>query len=349
MQTTPPSILPAPLREALNQLGSMLAYGGRVAEEVDIIIGLFAQLPAETISKAALEIRAQAWLYGWRKPQSALAKLFTRRPTDKEQLDKVRGLEYIFLFHGDGRIREAALLKISGGLPNPFIFAAVGLCLNDWVEQVRSAAALCAGRNYVLTKPAIIARTAKVFLVGDRGWSRWHQAQRLCLGEAFKRADVGEYLAEIFINDATGRQATMLRYALQNANMDSHLERIARQAVQPSVRAVALQTLIDGKANWPSGRGWEWIDKPMGERRWKTTYSQRPLTVTCDKFLMLGRGINDRSAIVRNMVLTAVMVHQLGAQDALSFARRLIADPVASVRQRAQFIVKSSASDLPSG
>ena len=58
------------------------------------------------------------------------------------------GLRYLFIFHGDETIREAALGKIVSGLPSPFLFAAIAWRLNDRALPVRRAAAECA-RNWV--------------------------------------------------------------------------------------------------------------------------------------------------------------------------------------------------------
>ena len=160
------------------------------------------------------------------------------------------------------------------------------------------------------------------------------------MDQAFGRDDVGTCLTHLIACETTGPQASTLRYALRTSALDRHLEQIAREAAQPSVRAVALHALIDGKAEWPSGTAWQWIDKTMGLRRRVTVFDQRLLTVIPSRAALIVRGIEDRSAFVRRVALDGVMKHLPGTAEARSFAARLAADRSPSVRERAEFILR---------
>ena len=157
----------------------------------------------------------------------------------------------------------------------------------------------------------------------------------------FGRRDVIECFAGLIIAATIGPQASKLRVALRLPALDRHLERIARGAVQPSVRAVALHALIEGKAEWPDRPAWQWIDKPMGIRRRVMLFHERPLTITCLRDPLIDQGLRDRSAVVRTVALTGMIRHMAGSAKAAVLAAPLAADRSRAVRERAEFILRS--------
>lgn len=332
------TLLPINLASALTEVGTKLRLGADASAELNIALDLLAGLEPGHVARADGEIANAAGLHR-HSPQPLLGRLLSPRPSDAEQLLRIPSLEYLFLFHRDGRLREAALLKITGGLPSPFLFAAVLWRLNDWAVPVRQAAARCANRSFPATDPSVVARCAAELLVRQASWSRWRD-ERAILDQAFGRDDVAVQLAELIARERTGPQASTLRYALRTCALDRHLEQIAHEAAQPSVRAVALYALIEGKAEWPSGTAWQWIDKSMGLRRRMTVFSHRPLTVTSSREALIARGVDDRSAFVRRVALAGVIKHLPGTAEARAFAAPLVADRSLSVRERAQFILR---------
>jgi hypothetical protein len=265
--------------------------------------------------------------------------MFSPRRSAAAQLLQTPGLEYLFIFHRDGRLREAALLKITGGLPSPFLFAAILWRLNDWAEPVRQAAYRCASRSFPATKSVIIARASAELLVRHLTWGRW-QTERSLLGELFDRSDVAEDLAVLMSVTTTGPQASILRYALRTPGLDQHLEQLASNAIQPSVRAVALGALIDRKVYWPSGSELRWIDKPMGLRRRQTIFDYRDLTTSLPVRNLIKRGLSDKSAVVRRVALNGIMGHMLGTEDAGALAAPFASDRSSSVREKATYILR---------
>lgn len=336
-----PDLLKPGLVAALTEVGSELRAGGDPAAALSVALNLLAEVDPRHVAAADGAIAEAAEL--WRQPpQSQLGKLFARRSSAAAQLLRTPGLEYLFIFHRDGRLREAALLKITGGLPSAFLFAAVLWRLNDWAEPVRRAVERCAHRSFPQTDPATVARTAVELLVRQASWRRWGQ-ERAIVDEVFSRADVAKELAKLMASAATGPQVSVLRYALRGSALDQHLEQLAKDAVQPSVRAVALDALINRSAQWPAGTAWRWIDKSMGLRRREPVFERRNLTVTPQRSAHVVRGLHDRSATVRKVALNGIIRHLLGAAEARDWASRLVADRSRSVREKAEFILKHEA------
>jgi hypothetical protein len=263
-----------------------------------------------------------------------------------EQLLKLPELPYLFLFHYDGRMREAALHRISGELPSPFLFAAVALRLNDWAEPVRAAALACAERCFPLTPPDVVAGAATAVLLRHDSWGRWDR-EREVVEAAFARPDVGAGLADVLVNAETGPASRMLRAALKHDALDLHLQRLATEARQPSVRAVAVQTLADGRASWPAGSEWKWVDKSMGERIRVPKFGSRDIAALASRESVVRAAALDRSALVRRASLDALIRYSPGTEEARELAARLAMDPSRSVRERAAFIL-SRRKDIPS-
>ena len=335
-------VLPPDLEATLTEVGDKLARGCPLTGELDRALDLMADLSPAKVARAGTAIAYAARLHPWR-PMRSDAGLWLRIETGTaniEQLLRTPRLEYLFVFHLDGRVREAALLKQAGGSPTPFLFAAVAWRLNDWVPQVRAAAVRCARRCFPATNPEVIAGAAPTLLARRWTWSRWDEEHEP-LDEALDRADVAERLADLIIRLTTGPMAATLRYALRRSAIDVHLERIARTAVQPSVRAVASDTLINKRAKWPSGHAWEWIDRSMGLRRRVTVFDQREVNVNQSMDALIRLAIQDRSPIVRRVAVDGVERHFLRTHEGRGYAALLIADRSPSVRERAEFILNA--------
>ena len=282
----------------------------------------------------------------WRRPNRRLLGLLTCS-TDLDRLERFPGLRYLFIFHGDGIIREAALRQIVSGLPSPFLFAAIAWCLNDWALPVRRAAAECARRTFPLTDAPVIAEAAIALLSRENSWRRWTD-ERAILIETLGRTDVASSLADIIRRKKTGAVASVLRRALQQESFDPYLQALALEAAQPAVRVVALQTLIDGFASWPRGFERQWVDKSMGIARRIRTFDRRPLgpmalqTQTTLRRRMILSGTADRSAAVRKVALDGLIRFRDQIADANEIATPLALDQSPSIRERVQFLLRNS-------
>lgn len=325
------------INQALTSLAEKLERGARLDADVRTVGALLGELDPAAVASHDYTIADTARLRHT-PPSPALAWLSPRPASHKEQLLRTPGLEYVFLVHRDGRLREAALLKITGGLPNAFLFAAVAWRLNDWVPQVRAAAARCAERSFPITDAEVVARAGLAILMRQRSWRRWSDEQAL-IDAALAREDVAACVADLLIEGRQGPLASALRWLLRAPAFDAHLPRLAGKAVQPSVRAVAISTLVTGEATWPDGHAWKWIDKSNGVRRRVVVLGRRPLTSASSPHLAIGMGVADRSAAVRHAALAGVMARLMGTAEGRSFATALVHDPSASVREKAAFIL----------
>lgn len=332
------TLLPPELIRLLNEVGNKLEGGDDPNPLLRNAVNMLASIDPADIARADREIADAAGLYR-RYDMSLISKIYSAVRRETLLLSRFTEVEYLYIFHRDGRLREAALRKIEGGLPSPFVFAAVLWRLNDWAEPVRQAAAECARRCFPATAAIVVAQAAVEILVRQKTWRRWRQ-ERAILDDVFGRDDVAAELADLFARGATGPQASMLRYAMRTAALDPYLVALASDAVQPSVRAVAVEALINGKAEWPSGTAWRWIDKSMGLRRRETAFDRRDLTVTCRRESLIARGIRDKSAAVRRVAVSGIIRHMLDTADARAWAETLVSDPSKAVRERAMFVLR---------
>jgi len=336
---TSKSILPDILRAKLNRLGSKLERQLPIDREFDGILDEMNALPPRIVVRADSEIAFAANLQKWRRQYPLIVRLFSPRMVDIEQLGRIPDLEFLFLFHRDGYVREEALRRLSSPIPSPFLFAAIAWRLNDWVDSVREAATECASRCFPITSPTVIADAALTLLTRENSWGRWTD-ERSALSTAFSRPDVAKALAAAIGAYRTGPMATVLRHALREGSLDMHLDELARDAVQPAVRATAAQALIDNHATWPSGWRWRWVDKSMGIRRRETAYSRRPLNYSAPRISVIESSAKDPSAAVRRVAVASLIQHQVDPIIARRIATPLLEDRSSSVRERAEFILR---------
>jgi hypothetical protein len=338
MKIAPKSILSISLRSKLGLLGLKLEKQLPIDTEFDGIFEEINSISPSYVSRADREIPLFGNLQKWRREFPAVIRLFSPRVIDLDQLDLVPNLEFLFIFHKDGFIREAALDRIETAIPSPFLFAAIAWRLNDWIPPVRRAAVKCASRCFPSTSPVVIAEAALSLLAREDSWGRWSD-ERSALSAAFARADVAEVMATAIRARPTGPMATVLRYALREYSLDPHLESLALAATQPAVRATAMQALIDGQATWPSGWRWRWIDKPMGKKRRETTFSHRPIAHGASRIRLIEASSVDPSAIVRRVAIASLIRHPIEPAVAHRIAIALLKDRSPSVREQAEFLL----------
>jgi hypothetical protein len=262
--------------------------------------------------------------------------------SDAALVGRVPGLEYLFLYHCDGRVREAALRAIAGPLPAPFHVAAVAYRLNDWAWQVREAAAACIGRTLPASAARAIAPAALFLLDRGRHWQRW-QAERGVLDAALGREDVVEGVAAEIAARAHGPMARALAAALRWPAMDRHLAGLARRARQPAVRATAFAALFSGRARWPVRMCLRWIDKSLGRSEWVADYAERPLAPSGEA-VSIEEAARDPAIAVRKVAAQALIDRGIGDAQALRLLQDLATDPSRAVRERAAFALERQAS-----
>ncbi|NNU66775.1 MULTISPECIES: hypothetical protein [unclassified Rhizobium] len=335
---TKSDVLPPDLQELLVAIGERLNSGQSVEAQLPSAVAGISALPATTISQSAPAIATAAKLYRWRPEPAWPGRLFRPHLSDKQQLLKFPDLRYLFLFHCNGRMREVALKRITGGLQSSFLFAAIAIRLNDWAEPVRAAAFDCAKRCFPLTSAEVIANAVTSLLLHQESWGRWG-VEREAMETTLARPDVAEQLSGILCEAQTGPTSRTFRLVLKNSSIDPHLSRLAASAKQPWIRAMAVKAIADERAGWQVGWEWKWIDKSMGKRAREPKFDFRDVQISFDKAAVIRAAASDTSAIVRRAALTAVIQQWRGSREAEELALRLRADPNPSVRERAAFIL----------
>jgi hypothetical protein len=327
-------ILPPALVAKLSALGATLEHG-RPDPELAGVLADMSALPADKIVRACSEIVASARL-GWAPGrQSGWSPEWLKQA----YLQKEPNYAWLFLFHPNGFVREAALDAINDPPSSPFFLAALAWRLNDWVRPVRAAAKRCAER--VLQRASVdVAATAALYLLDRRlVWRRWRD-ESIVLDHVFERRDVIAAIVDKLAAEPTGHLATHLRHILRYSGIDEHLMRLAVTARQPSVRAIAYRCLISGKADWVVGFEWTWVDKVYNIRRRLPTFQTRVVESECSPSEMIRAAAHDRSAIVRRIAADALIAARPRPPDADLLIAYLAKDKSAAVRSRADYMLR---------
>lgn len=245
---------------------------------------------------------------------------------------------WIDLFSWDGFRRERALRVMTGPAPNEFLFSMLLRRLNDWVPQVRNAASdaiLAYGRD---TKPQILAKTLFDLLPNHLSWGRITQQQRNLIFDLTELPEVFSILVERVTNASSGPAANILSQLGRRPSIDRYLEAIARDAVQPTVRARAYKFLLEREAQWFAGRKWVWTDKRYGEGRHVPNLGSRKIDIETNFTYILEAAVNDCSPSVRRVAGTVIIANRnsLGTL-AKTLALQLSKDSYPSVSERGQF------------
>jgi hypothetical protein len=321
--------------DVLSEYRRAREVNGSIAELLRAVIAQIGNQSPATIANADREIANAAGLNWWQPQQ----RIFGSNLSESELLLKNPGLEYLYLFHRNGRLREQALNRVHGPLPSGFIVAAVAWRLNDWVSEVRESAVSCANRCFDKTDPAILARFFLATLYQQASWGRWREEERELISRQLRRSDVISELAQLMLSERNGPLPSALSYVSRFPEIDCHLGSLAQNAINPGIRAIALRALIELEAKFANGMQWRWIDKPMGLGRKEPRIECRQLTITANREVLYRLGLRDKSAIVRRVALSGIIKfdrHELGYQK---LARQYLSDTSPSVRSRAKFII----------
>jgi len=331
------SVFPERLQLALDTFANDLNAERVSAGLVMLIVDQLSGLPVEAVTRAEQEMPARAGLY-----RGAWDDAGYIPPKQLDHLRSTDGLEYIFLFHRNGHLREAALHKMDGIMPSAFFFGAVAYRLNDWVQPVRQAAFQCAMRMFLETSPEIITTAAMSLLMRRRLWTRG-KAETVIIDEVFSRTEVLEQFVERLLTTERGPLGRILIAALSDDRIDTYLPVLAQKARRADVRAVALRALVKAEARWPEGLERKWIDKSMGQYRLVSSYNSRPLTITEPVAQLILIGSLDKVAIVRKAAMQALVDAPDLWPDMQSVIERFAIDRSAAIRTGADYIQQHKA------
>ncbi|WP_138918424.1 hypothetical protein [Nitrospirillum viridazoti] len=306
-------------------------------------MSLLADLPPQKLAAAGQYIR-DALVPVPSAPLEFLSRWLGATQGEAGLLRTTPGLEYLFLFHRDGHVREAALHKIDQAPPGLFWIAAIAYRQNDWAAAVRAAARRCVARMAAHVGPDGMADAAYFLLARVPTWGRWRLEPHSDSENLFlMRPEMADALARRIGRAAHGPAGGVLRQALRQPYMDGHLPTLATDAIQPIVRMVALHTLIEGQAAWPEGWRREVINKPFNIYRSIPLYATRPIARPESKTYYLEQAARDRSVVVRRLA-AATLAQALGREKGAVWKEwrpllaRLEQDPDRSIRERIAFI-----------
>ncbi len=341
------SVFPEDTQVALRKVGTALGSGSSAPADLQVCLQGFELLSPADIVRASAEIRDFGQFYampraGWRLQLAhilggdpgfaGLSALFSRSPA----------LARILVFHGSGHVRQAALEALNEAPVNMFEFAALVYRLNDWVPEVRAAAASTYRRLAADIPAQMIAESSIHLLPRAVLFSRWSLREKgVYLDSAF-RQDVAEAVGRVLMGRPLGRIGRFFRVMLQRPGLDRYLTDLAKQAQIPLVRAIAYETLITRQARWFEGHNWRWLDKRYGIKQRGPAYERRRLEHDHDIEALIRDGAADRSIVVRKTVAQA-MVEARGelTEAVLPSARTLAEDPSPSVRLHAEFFLRN--------
>jgi hypothetical protein len=332
------TILSPGLIAKLSMLGATIGLS-RSDGELEEILAELSALPPDLIVQTSGEIVLAAQLW-WRPRQFfSLESFLAESLSEQKLLKKNPDYAWLLLFHTSGYVRQAALNSIHTPPTSPFFFAALAWRLNDWVEPVRQAATRCAQRVLGLTRADIAASSALYLLDRRLIWGRWNDETNV-LDAVFGREDIVAILAAYLQKQATGPLATRFRHVLRYPNIDMHLPRLAADAVQPSVRSLAYQCLLAGKAVWPVGFDWMWIDKVYGLQRRVPKLATRGIQTNLPYAELIREAVYDNSSAVKRVAADALIRDRGQLPDEESLIAHLAKDRSRAVRSRADYMLR---------
>ncbi|MDQ1199164.1 hypothetical protein [Agrobacterium sp. SORGH_AS 787] len=338
MKTKSP-VMSIELKAALNAVREKLYSGKALHGEVEAVIRLLDDLSPLSVTRLSGAIRNEANLFGAVKTQPFWKSLATPL-SHRDQLRNTPGLELLFLFHGNGQLRELALEKITQGLVSPFWVAAVLFRMNDWAVQVRKSANRCVERVLPVTSPHLLAKVALTLFPSQGEWGRWNDTGQTLARSLMTRPDISAEFATLLMANTAGPVPTAFRLALRTPWLDTYLSDIASHATNPIVRAIAVETLLQGTARWRSGYEHKWLDKRYNITQLVPVYTSRTLDIAAQPEPIAKMAVIDRSAFVRRAVLQCADRHTIPAELSRTCAQHLTNDPAKSVRDLAAFILR---------
>ena len=306
----------------------------------------FGSLAPNCVPRAAEEIRTIAKLYRsypfHEQNKSIVSRLknLWKKPTDHKTVKINPDAGWIFIFHGDGFLRQSGLSSINSAPQSPFEFTAIVYRLNDWVENVRIDAYTYALLRFPETNSDIVAESVFFLLEQSEYLTRWNDQSKKLLEQELFRSDVLKNLREKFLEIRPGRLAYILSRLLRRPEFDRYLEELALNAKLPQVRAVAFDALLNERVIWTTGYKKIWIDKVYGISTRERIFETRKLSHPHDIQVLHSHAATDNSAAVRKIAansLIAMASESIPTTQMRKLAISLSLDKSKSVRKSVEF------------
>lgn len=319
---------------AIRQLAESINSGHNGSAEMLALANVTSRLSLSNLGAWERLIR-----WGYRSALAASAP-----PKWKIWVRTASPVPWIDLCSGDGYKREKSLRTISGAAPNSFFFAVAVRCLNDWVPQVREAAREKLPLIAKQTNPEHVVDVLCAILPHWNSWGRLNENDKQIILAIASLEEVARSLKLRIISATSGPMSSILAQSGRTEALDIYLNEIAREAIQPAVRAKSYRSLLEGKMVSFEGRKWEWTDIRYCEERLKPIFSERSLSVSVPFLDTLKLAAIDRSPMVRR-VAGDVLIQRLSAIgiESAQLAELLASDSSPSVAERGNFALKKLA------
>jgi hypothetical protein len=334
--------LPEALAVDLRDLGEDLRAGRDPVARLRVVLEGLDVLPPSAVAQAEQTVRSSCQLYSY---GVGYGRLMER---ELALLEGTPGLKYLFLFHGNGHFRAAALERIDSALASPFWVSAVAYRLNDWAGPVRAAAVRCVERVFPAARADAIAEAALFLFLRRRQWQRGRKEAAI-LDQAFTRSEVCRALARLLMTVTTGPAGRVLSLALERPGLDEHLFDLASGAVMPTIRAVALKTLLWHRATWFVRFDRAWVNKPYNISRLVPVTGERPVRHDIPLHRLASIGLRDKSLMVRLVLVDTLVAWRDRSADLQVYVRTLAADRNPTIRQRVAPLLRPDDRTTPSG
>ena len=342
------SVLSPEAQKATYDLGRAIQDMNVRPDKIVLFRNSLKNISPGAVPRALDEIREIASLYrtqDYKIKSGAFHNIFCIKKPHREKqtilLQANPDLAWLFLFHGNGYVRQEALDNLVSLPISSFEFTAIVYRLNDWVENVRFSAAQYASKNFTKIAPEIIGQSV-FFLINQSGvFRRWEKEKQILLDEAIYRSDVLDYLKYEFIEIQSGSVGQTLQQLLKRSDFDGYLPELASLAALPSVRALALKTILFSKAEWFTGYKRQWVNKALGIDRRLANFETRLITIPTDfdKFLIMAG--NDKSAHVRKVAASTLIYKRSEATNTMDKVAVILKnDKNSSVRSRVNFYIR---------
>jgi hypothetical protein len=246
----------------------------------------------------------------------------------------------------DGFRREKALRAIGKKVPNRFFLALVIRRLNDWVPQVRQAAQDILFKVLVNSDSCFVSDVICFTLSHWSSWKRIDDLNRNTLLDTLSNNEIANQLKLKLINSSSGPLAAIMSEVGRVDVLDNSLEEIAANAIQPSLRAKAYRSLLEGNISWLDGKKWVWTDRVYNEGRMQPIVGNRGIVAKIPLLPTLQAAASDRSSLVRR-VAAEILIKELDNLGLASsnLAEKFSLDRSKAVSERGKFALKKLAGE----
>lgn len=316
---------------AVKAFAASINSGSKVVADMSLLVEVTSQLTLSNLDYWERLIRGEF--------SSALES--TSQPKWKLWSKPSQFLTWLDLISWDGYKREKTLRTLTGGAPNSFFFALAFRRLNDWVPQVREAAKEKLPLIASASNPVHVVDALCATLSHWNSWGRIGNVEKNALLEIISSNAMGETLKLKIISSTSGPMALLFAQVGRTPVLDKFLSDVAENAVQPSVRAKAYRSQLEGKMVWVEGRKWEWTDIRYCKGGLKPIVAERTINIDAPFLEILNKSSTDRSPIVRR-VAAEFLIREFDTlgEDSLRLANLFASDKSPSVAERGRFALK---------